>query len=158
MSKTYYLKFGTGNPQNYTGLSPTFIIFSANGSSALVSPGITEMPIGSGLYSFMYGTTQSILFEADGGVNLSNSDRFIVGALDPIQAVDQQVGYITDSFGSTVTDPTTMMGKLNRIQEFEEGNKVFNKSTSIWDIYSRGSSTLLREKVLTNTTTSATSS
>ena len=156
-NKTFYLKLGTGNPANYTGLSPTFIIFNSNGLTALAAPGITEAPIGSGIYNFMYGPTLSILFQADGGAALSATDRYIVGALDPIQAVDQQVGFVTDSFGSTAQDPITVFGKLNRNQEFQEGAKIYTKATGIWDVYSRGQSMLLTEKILTNTSTLATS-
>lgn len=155
MSKQYYLKFGTGDPSNYTGLTPTFSIFSVNGVSALAAPGITETPVGSGLYGFIYGPTLSILFKADGGSNLASSDRYIIGTLDPIQAVDEKIGYATDSFGSTATDPSTVLGYLRRSQEFSEGNAQFTKSTGIWSVYSRGSSTLLTEKTLTNTTTAA---
>jgi len=154
--KTYYLKFGSGNPANFTGLFPTLTVFNANGVTALAAPGVTETPAGSGLYSFMYAPTLSILFLADGGSGLSNTDRYLSGALDPIHAVDEKVGYTTDSFGSTATDPSTLMGFAKRNQEFQEGDSVFTKSTGLWDIYSRGSSTLLREKDLTNTTTSAT--
>lgn len=169
--KQYYLKFGTGNPANYTGLAPTFIIFAAGGTSngtfqTMVPPGITEGLPGSGLYGFMYGPpTLSIGFLAFGGANLSVTDAYIVGGLDPVQAVDVTIGYPqTDSFGSTSIDPTTIAGYARRNLEFNEGDKTYNKSLSVWDIYSRGATegvvggTLLREKVLTNTVSSATSS
>lgn len=155
MAKHYYLKFGSGDSVNFTGLTPTFTIFAANGVTALTPPGITESPAGSGLYGFIYGPTQSILFKADGGAALSTSDRYISAALDPVQAVDEKVGYVTDSFGSTGTDPSTLMGYSKRNQEFNEGNATFIKATGIWDVYTRGSSTLLMEKSLTNTTTAA---
>lgn len=155
MSKSYWLKFGTGDASVNTGLSPTFTIFSANGLTALSAPGITETPAGGGLYRFMYGPTLPIIFKADGGGGLSSADRYIYGTLDPIQAVDEQIGYATDSYGSTAADPSTLMGYARRNQEFQEGNASFAKSTGIWSIYSRGSSTLLREKTLTNTTTTA---
>lgn len=153
--KNYYLKFGTGDPASYTGLSPTFVIFAANGVTILTAPGITETPAGSGLYQFVYGPTQSILFKVDGGAALSGSDRYIVGTLDPIQAVDEKVGYTTDSIGSTATDPASILGYLKRNMEFMEGNATFTKSTGVWQVYSRGSSTLLTAKTLTNTTTAA---
>lgn len=155
MSKKYYLKFGSGDPASYTGLSPTFSIFAINGVSGIVAPGITESPVGSGLYGFIYGPTQSIIFKADGGVALSTGDRYIVGALDPIQAVDESIGTRSDSFGSTSADPTTVYGYMRRSQEFQEGNALFTKATGVWDIYSRGSSTLLVSKTLSNDTTAA---
>jgi hypothetical protein len=158
MAKTYYLVFGSGNPANFTGLAPTLTIFSAMGLTALPAPGVTETPVGSGMYQFQYAPTLSILFLADGGSNLSNTDRYLKGALDPIHAVDEKVGYNTDAFGTTLTDPSTLFGYVKRNQEFQEGNAVFTKSSGVWDVYSRGSSQLLMEKTLTNTTTAATKS
>jgi len=155
-TKVYYLKFGSGDPATFSGLFPTFVIFNALGSTALAAPGITEIPAGSGYYQFQYGPTQAILFKADGGNSLSTNDRFISGTLDPVQAVDQQLGYQTDSFGSTATDPASIWGYVKRLQEFFEGDQIFTKASGIWQIFNRGSSTLLRTKSLTNTTTSAT--
>lgn len=155
-TKQYWLKFGSGDPAPYTGLFPTFTLFSAEGLTAIIGPTITERPAGSGLYQFLYGPTQAIIFKADGGAALSAGDRYISATLDPIQAVDQQLGFVTDSIGSTSVDPTSMWGYIKRSLEFFEGNAVYTKSTSIWNVFSRGSSTLLRSKTLTNTTTSAT--
>ena len=168
--KQYLLVFGTGNPANYTGLTPTFTVFASGGTSngtfqTLSPPGITEIIPGTGMYGFQYGPTQSIAFLAFGGPNLSSTDQYIKGNLDPVQAVDQTIGQpLTDSFGSTGSDPTTIAGYCKRALEFNEGDKTYNKSLGVWDIYSRGATegilggTLLREKVLTNTVTSATSS
>ena len=158
MSKSYYLQFGSGDPANYTGLSPTFVIFRVGGISAISAPGITETPAGSGFYRFDYGPTTSILFKVDGGAALASGDRYITGTLDPIQSVDEKIGTTSDSFGSTASDPSTVLGYLKRNQEVLEGNSSYAKSTGIWSIYSRGSSTLLREKTLTNNTTQATKS
>ena len=164
MSKLFYFTFGSGgqNPNVYTGLSPTFIVFSQNGNTPLTSPTIAELTPGSGIYGFTSGTTASIALIIDGGATLStlsstSSFRYIRDAIDPILAVDQSVGYNTDSFGSTASDPTTLFGQAKRNQEFNEGDKYFTKSTGLWDNYNRGSTTLLFEKALTNTTTSATS-
>lgn len=154
MSKKYYLKFGSADPATNTGLSPTFTIFAWNGVTLLTPPGITESPSGSGLYGFEYGPTVSILFKVDGGAALSTQDRFISSALDPIQAVDEKVGTENDSFGSTV-NPTTIFGYNKRLVAFNEGNANFNKSTAIWTVYGKGSSTILMEKSLTNTTSAA---
>lgn len=154
-NKVYYLKFGSGDSRPYTGLFPTFIIFSAGGVTAISAPGVTELPSGSGLYQFLYGPTLATVFEADGGSNLSAGDRYIAGTLDPIQAVDQQLGFSTDSFGSTSVDPPSIWGYVKRIQELFEGNATYTKATGIWNMFNRGSSTLLRQKALTNTTTAA---
>lgn len=158
MAKNYDLIFGTGNPATKTGLSPTFLVFANFGGSLITAPVVTEVPAASGHYQFVYGPTNAIKFTVDGGGTLSDGDRYIVGVLDPVQAVDEKVGTLGDSFGSTAIDPTTLIGYAKRNQEFLEGNAVFTKSTGIWDVYSRGSSTLLVEKDLTNTTTLASKS
>lgn len=155
MAKTYRLQFGTGDPAPYTGLSPTLTVFST-GLTALAAPGITELPTGSGFYQFSYDPSVPIVFKADGGAVLSATDRYITGVLDPIQSVDEKIGTTSDSFGSTAVDPTTIFGYAKRNQEMLEGNASFNKSTGVWSIYSRGSSTLLQTKTLTNTVSSAT--
>lgn len=158
MAKTYSLKFGSGNPVSKTGLSPTFTMFATTADGLLQTPpGITEF-ISSGLYIFNYGVTNQILFICDGGASLADSDRYNVGVLDPIQAVDQKVGTIQDSFGNTLSDPTTLMGFAKRTQEFSEGNAIFTKQTGVWVVSSRGSSTALFSKALTNNTTQATKS
>lgn len=157
MAKTYGLKFGAGDPRINTGLSPSFILFySPTLGTTLPPPGISEVLTGSGIYNFIYGPTTAISFLVDGAGSLSTVDRYITGILDPIQAVDEKVGAITDSYGSTGIDPSTLMGYAKRNQEFQEGNAVFTKATGLWDIYSRGSTALLREKSLTNTTSQAT--
>lgn len=152
--KTYWLTFGSGDPRVNTGLTPTMVLWITNGTTA-AAPGISEIFAGTGFYTFQYGPTLPVAFLCDGGAILTGSDRYVKGALDPIQAVDEKVGTLSDSFGTTAIDPTTVIGWLKRTQEFLEGNATFAKSTGTWDIYSRGSSTLLREKVLTNTTTAA---
>lgn len=154
--KQYWLKFGSGDPSAYSGLTPTMTIFSAGGLTAVTAPGITEIIASSGLYTFFYGPTISTIMVVDGGSGLSAADRYITGALDPLQAVDEKVGTINDSFGTDSVDPTTLFGYAKREQEFNEGNASFVKATGVWSIYSRGSSQLLREKDLTNDTTSAT--
>ncbi len=158
MAKDYYLKFGSGDPSAFTGLSPTFTIFSWEGVTAQPAPGITETPAGSGIYGFQYGPTVSILFKADAGSSVPSIDRFIVGSLDPIQSVDEKVGTLQDSFGTTSIDPQTVIGYLKRTLEFLEGAATFTKSSGRWLYYSRGASTLLFDKTLTNSPSQATKS
>lgn len=156
MAKHYSLTFGSGNPASYTGLTPTMTVFqSVPGGSLLAAPAITEINA-TGFYTFAYAPTLPIIFLCDGGSSLSGNDRYIKGILDPIQAVDEQVGFSFSSFGTTATDPTTLMGYAKRNLEVEEGNSTFNKTTGVWDIYSRGSSTLLAEKTLVDNAGSVT--
>lgn len=155
--KSYTFSFGSGNPNTYTGLAPTFLTFNniSNGSS-LARPGITEIFTGSGVYRFQYEPQPDtpVFFLLDGGNTItSDADRYIKGNLDPIQQVDQVVGVTSASFGSTATDPINMYGLLKRVQEVLEGVQSFTKATGTWDIYSRGSSTLLASKTLANNTT-----
>lgn len=89
MSKTYYLRFGSGDPRTLTGLSPTFLIFSQNGSN-VTPPSIAEVTGATGLYSFAWGTTTSIVFLADAATTSPGvSGRYVVGALDPVDRVDE---------------------------------------------------------------------
>lgn len=176
MSKQYLVRFGSLIPSSYSGLNPTFTVFKTPaGTNVSSPPGITEVPTATGLYYFTYGATAPIMCVIDGATSgLNANERYIVNILDPLDAVDQQItafdaalsvtlsglgtslsilGSTASSYGTTATDPSTVMGYLKRLQELGEGNATFNKGTSVWDIYSRGSSTLLREKLVTNNST-----
>lgn len=158
--KSYLLKFGSGNPSDYTGLSPTFTFFQIGPTlpwSNTTPPGISEISSGAGLYTFQYNATLPIAFVADGGVALASSDRYVTGILDPIQAVDVRVGFPGDSIGSTNTDPTTLMGYAGRNQEVQEGDATFDKTTGEWAIQTRGATTI-QTKTLTNLSGSVTKS
>lgn len=95
--KNYYLTFGSVSPAAYTGLFPTLTIFSLNGTTPVTAPGITETPASSGLYRFQWGATTSIVFVCDGGATLANNVRYIVGSIDPVQAVDEQLTSVGNS-------------------------------------------------------------
>lgn len=66
------------------------------------------------------------------------------------------IGSTASTFGSTSADPDTLFGYMKRIQELIEGNQDFNKTSGAWEMWSRGSSTLLRLKTLTNSTSGVT--
>lgn len=160
MSKQFYFYFGNQLPGAYTGLSPTFLIFNVGGITPATPPGITEFASAgaTGIYGFQYGATASVAFVIDGGATLIvSSVRYITGALDPVLSIDQSIGFASDSFGTSLTDPTTLFGHAKRNLERYEGAKVFTKSGGVWDVFSRGSTTLLFEKTLTNTASTATS-
>ena len=167
------MKFGSGKASVYTGLSPTFTIFSQDGISPVTPPGITETPSGSGIYSFQYGPTLPMAFEIDGTATItSTTDRYIYGMLDPLDQVDigittvasnlatlqAWVGTTVSSFGDDSTDPSDVFGYLKRVQENLEGNAVFTKSSGVWDVSSRGSSVLLFQKTLSDNSSEATKS
>lgn len=155
MAKTYWITPGDSSttPSSFTGLSPTMTVFVNSGGSNVTGVTITELPAASGVYQFSYGPTLGMFFTVDWGLTIPSGYRYTKGSLDPIQAVDERVGGIlgnTDSIGSTATDPSTVVGYLKRALEFSEGNANYDKGTGVWSIYSRGSSTLLRVKTLTN--------
>lgn len=156
--KSYLLKFGSNNPANYSGLTPSFILFQIGPTlpwANTTPPGITEISSGAGLYTFAYNATLPIAFVADGGSGLATADRYITGILDPIQAVDERVGFPGDSYGSTSTDPSTLMGYASRSQEVQEGDATFDKTTGVWNIQTRGGTTI-QTKTLTNSSGSVT--
>lgn len=66
------------------------------------------------------------------------------------------LGDTSSSFGSTSVNPTTVFGFLKRSQEYAEGNRTYAKASGVLDYYSRGSSTLLIEKTITDNTSGTT--
>ena len=156
--KNYWLTFGGTDPRSYTGLSPTFIQFFDHLGATLSPPGVTEIFAGSGAYRFQYDVAinSSVFFLADGGATLASTERFVRGVLDPSQKIDLAIGYTGSGYGSTSIDPTDVMGLLRRSQEIQEGNQTFLKSTGAWELFSRGSSTLLTSKVISSSTTGVT--
>lgn len=158
MAKSYYMQFGSGDPRGFTGLLPTFLIYSKADGTSLTRPAITETTVaGSGIYTFSVSPSFSIVFMAWAATtNIATSLQYVSGNLDPGDANDEKIGLITDSFGSTSADPTTIFGYLKRTQEVQEGNASFLKSSGAWSLFSRGSTTLLAVKALTNSSTGVT--
>lgn len=156
--KNYWISFGANDPRTQTGLAPTFIQFFNALGQTLAPPGITEIFAGSGSYRFQYtaGYSTSVWFLVDGATSGLGSLRYVSGVLDPIDTVDLLVGYTGSSIGSTSVDPSDVFGHVKRRQEFDEGIQTFLKSSGQWSIYSRGASTLLTVKTLTNSTTGVT--
>ncbi len=60
------------------------------------------------------------------------------------------IGSTASSFGTNVADPVDLFGYLKRVQENLEGNQSFTKMSGALSIYSRGSSQLLINKMITN--------
>lgn len=65
------------------------------------------------------------------------------------------IGSTASSYGTTAIDPTTLFGHLIRAQELREGNQTYTKSTGVLGLSTRGSS-LLREKTISDTSTTTT--
>lgn len=73
------------------------------------------------------------------------------------QAIYAAIGTTASVIGDDTTDPGTLYGLLKRLQEFNEGNQTFNKTTGAWAIASRGATTLAN-KTLSNNNTQVTKS
>lgn len=155
--RDYWLRFGSGNPADNSGLSPTFTTFIAGDGSTIAPPGITEPVSGTGLYLFQYHPTQTIAFTVDGAtLGLTDSDRYIVGSIDPFDLLNDQVGSTASVFGDNLTDPTTVFGFLKRCQEFLEGNSTYTKASGELTYSSRGASETLAVKTISDDSTSTT--
>src|SRR6478735_604138 len=101
MSAQYFIRFGSGDPRLTTGITPTFLIFTTSAGAAQVAPAITEAIASSGLYTFTWGTTTPITFLADGFTTSLGSGRYVTGALDPVDRVDQNCATLL-AFSSTL--------------------------------------------------------
>ena len=155
------------------------------GTNVTPPPGITEIPTATGLYYFTFGATTSVVFTVDGATSgLSDPVRYISGEVSALDQLDVNlaaqgstlvaigntlaamgssfapflslIGTTTSSFGDSTTDPLTVFGYLRRLQEFNEGNANFTKSSGFWSIYSRGSSYLLAQKTIADTASNVT--
>jgi hypothetical protein len=92
------------------------------------------------------------------GATLLGMGATLGGMGETLLIVASSIGSVSDSFGSTSVDPTTLFGYMKRALEFWEGDSVYTKATGVWQLFSRGSSAMLRQKTLTNTSTNATKS
>lgn len=154
MAKRFGLTFGSGDSRNFAGLSPTFIIFQDQNGNALTAPGITAVGVSTGFYYFEYAPspTLTVFFECDGGSSITDSAfRYIKGTLDPIQSVDERLGYSTDAIGGTLA-ATTAFGLISRNLAYFEADENFNKASGAWNRYANGTSTLLISKTVQNLT------
>lgn len=152
MSQRFFVRFGSGNPQEFAGLTPTFLVFKRDDGSSLGPPSIAEVGVSTGFYKFTYavGATFTVCFVVDGGVSITDtSSRYVAGDLDPIVNVDQQLGFNNDSYGTTAL-PTSAFANILRIVQYWQADATFNKSSGVWAQYATGTSTLLYLKTLAN--------
>lgn len=68
------------------------------------------------------------------------------------------IGDTSSTFGDVNADPVTVFGYLKRVVEFLEGNSTFTKATGGLTFSSRGSSYVLANKTVSDTTTETTKS
>lgn len=128
-----------------------------------VALGNTGVALGStnGLNILAYGITgialgnTSVAFGTTNGFNILSLLGQGNSSITNLTDVLTRIGSTTSSFGSTSVDPGSVFGFLRRLQELQEGDANFNKSTGVWQIETRGG-TLLREKTLANSATAVT--
>ena len=148
---------GVLDPQDTFGSTLTAIGASATArgvslaalSTTFAAFGVSLSAVGTSLSAqgasiIAMGTSLSALGVTFGGFG---SSLVNLGAL---------IGSTASSIGSTSVDPVDLFGFLKRAREFQEGNQTYIKATGILDFYSRGSSTLLVEKTVSDTATQTT--
>lgn len=97
------MRFGSGDPRTYTGVAATFLLFKTSDGTNITPPGITEVPSGTGIYYFDWGTTTSISFLADAATTSPGAaGRYVFGALDPVDRMDEY-GTTLMAIGTTLT-------------------------------------------------------
>lgn len=118
--------------------------------------------LGYGFTNFGYGST-NYGYGVSLYAGLGNQGITVIGIGNTLLALgfssgalEALIGDTTSSYGSTSSDPSTVFGFLKRSQEFWEGNQVYIKASGILDFYSRGSTTLLREKTIADTSSQTT--
>ncbi len=90
------------------------------------------------------------------GSTLVATGSTLVGLGSSFIGMASFIGSTASSFGSTSVDPTTLFGFLKRAQEVGEGNETYTKATGVMTMSSRGSSTLLASKTITDSTSQTT--
>jgi hypothetical protein len=89
MSNTYFMRFGSGDPRQYSGISPTFLIFRQLDGSNVSPPPIAQVGLSSGIYGFTFGVTMPITFLADAATTSpGTAGRYVTGDLDPKDSID----------------------------------------------------------------------
>lgn len=107
-----------------------------NIGASVIAIGVSLRAVGTSIIAM--GNTLLAIGSSDAGIGVT------------LLSIAGLIGSTTSSFGSTSVDPADMLGYLRRAQEVWEGNAQFGKSTGSWQMWSRGSSTLLRVKTMSN--------
>jgi hypothetical protein len=186
-TKSYYLRFGSGNPSSYSGLAPTFIVWR-NAAGVTTSPSIAEVST-TGIYTFTYEINGTVAFVADGATTgLATADRYIAGALDISDRLNEFVGRASDSvgfstlfgqaflgltsigavssligttssvIGDSLTNPSSLFGFLKRIENVQEGQSIYTKATGGLNLYDKTGATLLASRSISDSGSTITKS
>lgn len=178
--KTYYVTFGSGDPRPNFGLAPTFVIFNNSGSAvtapsiaavagatgfysftygattpiAFLIDGFTT---GLGAYRYVQGSIDPADRSDEYGntiISLENLNlqqgQTILASIGTGGTLLAFFGTPGSTFGGQTTDPVDMFGYLKRFQELLEGDNDYFKASGLFQLFSRGSSTLLRAKTIAN--------
>lgn len=125
--------------------------------TTMVAIGTTNF--GFGTSNFALGTsnfalgTSIIAGQVNLGTTLVGVGNTLAGIGISLNVFTSLIGSTSSSFGDSLTDPSTLFGYLKRLQENLEGNSQYVKVSGLWGIYSRGSSTTLANKTITNSAT-----
>lgn len=122
---------------NETGAS---IIAQGN---TLIALGTTNVALG--ISNIALGTTNVAL-----GTSILAISVTILSSIGSGATLVGLIGSLGSTFGGQSTDPIDLFGYMKRFQELMEGDNYYFKATGALDLYSRGSSTLLRIKSIAN--------
>lgn len=174
--KNYSVAFGSGNPQQYSGMTPTLLVFF-NLASGLTLPGptFTEGLTGSGIYTFQYGATTPIAFIAYSVTTSPGSvGSYVSGQIDPADRSDEYgtsilavglsnyalmganislsviVGTTASTIGGISALPGDLFGYMMRLEQLFSGQQQFTKGIGQLQLYDRTGSTLLVQRTITN--------
>lgn len=107
--------FFTNNGVPALGLTPTLRIWEVDGTAHMLvsggSPINTMIEVGDGFYKFEFTTilgfdaTKNYVFRSDGGVTLSDTERYQEGATEEVSIIDEDKADIVDQvWDETATD------------------------------------------------------
>ena len=125
------------------------VLNNALGTSS-IALGTSNLALGVTIYSLENILWGQGITSAAFSTSLSAQSATIlsyVGASNPLYSV---LGSVGSTFGGQSSDPVDLFGYLKRVQENLEGDNYFTKVGGGFSIYNRGSSTLLRNKTVTN--------
>ncbi len=141
------IAIGSTNSQKITNEGVTLSavgVTLVNNAALLASQGVSLIAIGSTI----------LAGQVNEGITLVAIGNTLASIGSTVSIIIPEIGSTASSFGDQTTDPVDLYGYLKRILENLEGNQTFLKLSGVLDIYSRGSTTLLREKTLANSVTS----
>lgn len=136
----------------FTNLGTTLV---AIGSTNLAM-GVTQAGMGNTLAAVGVSLTAQGSTILGIGASLTAQGNTIAALGASFGGLAAFIGSTASSIGSTSADPVDLFGFAKRALEFMEGNQTYTKATGILDFYSRGSSTLLREKTVSDGVTQTT--